>query len=379
MYPLLPVLRSFGLTHIVPIRENEQRDVPIRAIGCWDTVGALGIPINPVLQKHLGLPSFLHEYKWLDTRLSDNIENAFQALALDEHRAPFSPAVWEKPTGNHTFLRQTWFPGAHSNVGGSYDDTSTADISLAWMMDQLSGESAKHANNMTLDKKDWIEFYDDYLDTQQELNRVWYQGHPPARGWSLGTIYNSFTFPQSLAGRVVRTPGRYRVTNSLTCAQKNDCVLMKDTHEFIHASVRARMDLGGTASEPEPSNWTRFVQWLRELLGRDGRLLYRPESLQYWKLHDGHKHHNEFSINSRLTTGGADESVRAPWWEWIGKDALLPSGRVLNEDRLGRFELQLLRHHEDVAAEIEASNKGLASVEELRRVQERVARRSVTV
>ncbi|CAD0010737.1 unnamed protein product [Aureobasidium pullulans] len=340
---------------------------------------ALGIPINPVLQKHLGLPSFLHEYKWLDTRLSDNIENAFQALALDEHRAPFSPAVWEKPTGNHTFLRQTWFPGAHSNVGGSYDDTSTADISLAWMMDQLSGESAKHANNMTLDKKDWIEFYDDYLDTQQELNRVWYQGHPPARGWSLGTIYNSFTFPQSLAGRVVRTPGRYRVTNSLTCAQKNDCVLMKDTHEFIHASVRARMDLGGTASEPEPSNWTRFVQWLRKLLGRDGRLLYRPESLQYWKLHDGHKHHNEFSINSRLTTGGADESVRAPWWEWIGKDALLPSGRVLNEDRLGRFELQLLGHHEDVAAEIEASNKGLASVEELRRVQERVARRSVTV
>ncbi|CAD0021957.1 unnamed protein product, partial [Aureobasidium pullulans] len=373
------MLRSFGLTHIVPIRENEQRDVPIRAIGCWDTVGALGIPINPVLQKHLGLPSFLHEYKWLDTRLSDNIENAFQALALDEHRAPFSPAVWEKPTGNHTFLRQTWFPGAHSNVGGSYDDTSTADISLAWMMDQLSGESAKHANNMTLDKKDWIEFYDDYLDTQQELNRVWYQGHPPARGWSLGTIYNSYTFPQSLAGRVVRTPGRYRVTNSLTCAQKNDCVLMKDTHEFIHASVRARMDLGGTASEPEPSNWTRFVQWLRKLLGRDGRLLYRPESLQYWKLHDGHKHHNEFSINSRLTTGGADESVRAPWWEWISKDALLPSGRVLNEDRLGRFELQLLRHHEDVAAEIEASNKGLASVEELRRVQERVARRSVTV
>lgn len=64
--------------------------------------GALGIPVNPWFQKHFGLPGFLHEYKWLDTKLSDNVENAFQALALDEHRAPFSPAVWEKPEGSHT-------------------------------------------------------------------------------------------------------------------------------------------------------------------------------------------------------------------------------------------------------------------------------------
>jgi hypothetical protein len=119
------VLRSFGLTHVVPVRENELRDVPIRAIGVWDTVGkrsscmspqeiltltgALGIPVNPWFQKHFGLPGFLHEYKWLDTKLSDNVENAFQALALDEHRAPFSPAVWEKPEGSHT-VSQRWCP-----------------------------------------------------------------------------------------------------------------------------------------------------------------------------------------------------------------------------------------------------------------------------
>ncbi|KEQ77559.1 hypothetical protein M436DRAFT_36391 [Aureobasidium namibiae CBS 147.97] len=372
------MLRSFGLTHVVPIRENETRDVPIRAIGVWDTVGALGIPVNPWLQKHLGLPGFLHEYKWLDTKLSDKVENAFQALALDEHRAPFSPAVWEKSEGSHTYLKQTWFPGAHSNVGGSYDDTATADISLAWMMDQLSGES-RASDDAPLDKKDWIEFYDDYLDTQQALNTVWYQNHPPVRGWSLGAIYNSFTFPQSLAGRVVRTPGRYRVTNPLTGMQKHGGVLMKNTHESIHASVRARMDLGGSASESKPSMWSKFMRWLRKLVGRNGTVLYRPEALRWWRLHDGHRHHNEFSINSRLTTGGAESSTRAPWWEWIGKDKLVPQGRVLSEDVLGRYELQLLRHYAEVADEIEASNKGLASVEELRRVQERVARRSVTV
>ena len=108
IHVLLPVLRSFGLTHVVPIRENDLRDVPIRAIGVWDTVGKMSfrmckvIPVNPWFQKHLGLPGFLHEYKWLDTKLSDKVENAFQALALDEHRAPFSPAVWEKSEKSHT-------------------------------------------------------------------------------------------------------------------------------------------------------------------------------------------------------------------------------------------------------------------------------------
>ncbi|KAG9921928.1 SDA1-domain-containing protein, partial [Aureobasidium melanogenum] len=356
--------------------KNELRDVPIRAIGVWETVGALGIPVNPWFQKHLGLPGFLHEYKWLDTKLSDNVENAFQALALDEHRAPFSPAVWEKPEGSHTYLKQTWFPGAHSNVGGSYDDTATADISLAWMMDQLSG-GTQDSTDTPLDKKDWIEFYDDYLDTQQALNKVWYDSNPPVRGWSLGTIYNSFTFPQSLAGRLIRTPGRYRVTNPLTGMQKHGGVLMRDTQEFIHASVRARMDLGGSASEPKPGRWSNFLRWLRTLLGREGKVLYKPEALRWWKLHDGHKHHNEFSINSKLTTGEAGSSVRAPWWEWIGKDKLVPKGEVLNEDVMGRFELQLLGHYEDVADEVEASNKGLRSVEELKRVKERMVKRKV--
>lgn len=42
------------------------------------------------------------ELLFYDTRISNCIENAFQALALDESRASFSPAVWEKPRGNTT-------------------------------------------------------------------------------------------------------------------------------------------------------------------------------------------------------------------------------------------------------------------------------------
>ena len=64
--------------------------------------GSLGIPRIGWLDK-LGLQSrSMKEYMFFDTSLSNSIENAFQALALDEERAAFSPSVWEKKRGNTT-------------------------------------------------------------------------------------------------------------------------------------------------------------------------------------------------------------------------------------------------------------------------------------
>jgi uncharacterized protein (DUF2235 family) len=107
--------------------------IRVQAVGVWDTVGSLGIPNTSFLAK-LGLPHSTKEYKFYDTNLSGTIKHAFQALALDEHRAPFSPAVWERNNMQKTTidLRQVWFPGAHSNAGGGYDDQEIANITLAW-------------------------------------------------------------------------------------------------------------------------------------------------------------------------------------------------------------------------------------------------------
>lgn len=74
--------------------------------------GSLGIP-------HIGiLPQRPTEYAFVDTSVSPNVEYAFHALALDEHRKPFSPTIWEKPEGQELpkLLKQCWFPGVHSNV-----------------------------------------------------------------------------------------------------------------------------------------------------------------------------------------------------------------------------------------------------------------------
>ena len=97
-------------------------------------------------------------FQFYDTTINNHVENAFQALCLDERRAAFSPALWEKHRNSVTVrtvfaftnnskdqvaktstqnLKQVWFPGVHSNVGGGYPDQEVANITLAWMVSRL--------------------------------------------------------------------------------------------------------------------------------------------------------------------------------------------------------------------------------------------------
>jgi uncharacterized protein (DUF2235 family) len=105
-------------------------DIPIKFIGVWDTVGSLGIPLR-------GLRSLTRsKHQFHDTELSGTVEFAYQALAIDEHRAPFEPTLWlNKPKAGQT-VEQTWFCGAHSDVGGGYPECELADITLGWMIEK---------------------------------------------------------------------------------------------------------------------------------------------------------------------------------------------------------------------------------------------------
>ncbi|KAK3505420.1 hypothetical protein B0T13DRAFT_410817 [Neurospora crassa] len=113
---------------------DKKTDITIKALGVWDTVGALGIPPAPVI----GVRGSSNQWAFTHTQISDKVEHAFQALALDEPRYAFRPALWERLPGSKTNLKQVWFPGTHANVGGGWYDQQIADITLAWMCDQLS-------------------------------------------------------------------------------------------------------------------------------------------------------------------------------------------------------------------------------------------------
>jgi len=110
-------------------REQNCHDVKIRFIGAWDTVGALGVPMFSMR----GVFSRLR-YGFHDTTLGRVIEHAYHAIAIDEHRKDYQVTLWDPP--QHGFTRaieQRWFPGAHGNVGGGYEDDLLPDPPLRWI------------------------------------------------------------------------------------------------------------------------------------------------------------------------------------------------------------------------------------------------------
>ncbi|MFC5065882.1 DUF2235 domain-containing protein [Actinomycetospora atypica] len=115
-------------------------EAPIAFLGVWDTVGALGIP------RTFGLLSTLVSRRlqgFHDLRLAPDVRHARQALALDERRGAFVPAVWTRADDSAVDARgsfvQLWFPGVHGDVGGSGDrPRDLSDISLRWMADEAT-------------------------------------------------------------------------------------------------------------------------------------------------------------------------------------------------------------------------------------------------
>lgn len=214
-------------------RDLTRLDIEIKVVGVFDTVGSLGIPRIPWLERlHLQTRS-TKEYLFYDTNLNNRIQNAFQALALDEHRASFSPSVWAKPRNNATNLRQIWFPGVHQNIGGGYPDQGESNITLAWMMAQV---------------EPFLEFDEDYILDQYDQTEAYYKNSgQKKRPWSFGKIYKSMTGVYVLGGRETRTPGLYCQVDQDT--GKSTGKSLRDTHEYVHPSARSRIVLRGPGVE----------------------------------------------------------------------------------------------------------------------------------
>ncbi|KAK9465904.1 hypothetical protein V1512DRAFT_196108, partial [Lipomyces arxii] len=85
--------------------------VIVKVIGCFDTIGALGIPRLFPFQRN--------QYEFFNLSLTCNVEYALHALALDETRKAFRPTLWFfPPNRDSSKYKQVWFNGAHINVGG---------------------------------------------------------------------------------------------------------------------------------------------------------------------------------------------------------------------------------------------------------------------
>jgi uncharacterized protein (DUF2235 family) len=132
----------------VTFRADRSIEVDIHFIGVWDTVGSLGIPVTASW-----FPFARERYQFHDTELSKIVKYAYQALALDEHRGDFKPALWTRnpysvkagesitsKKREQCEIEQRWFIGSHSDVGGGNDSDGAGrkpdplpDLPLAWL------------------------------------------------------------------------------------------------------------------------------------------------------------------------------------------------------------------------------------------------------
>ena len=193
--------------------DARKKDASIKCIGVWDTVGSVGIP-EDLAKFDLFFKKY---YGFFDSDLGAHVEHAFHALALDERRKNFVPTLWtQKPEGKAKGqeLKQVWFAGVHSDVGGGYAEHGTADIALAWMASEVSP---------------YLELNFDYLKLRRDLSQK----------WALGVLHESYKdfWTKLPDGERRRAPFAADQTKSF---------------EKLHASVAARINGGGLGPDNKP-------------------------------------------------------------------------------------------------------------------------------
>lgn len=107
-------------------------------LGVFDTVGAKGIP--RALFGPLAL-LWNQKYEFHDTELSSSVVAARHAIAADERRTLYPPALWRNlprlngaAQGDDAPYRQAWFVGTHGIVGGSSKPDALGAIPAAWVL-----------------------------------------------------------------------------------------------------------------------------------------------------------------------------------------------------------------------------------------------------
>ena len=131
-------------------RENSVK-AKITFLGCWDTVGALGIPDGLSwlpLDKQIN-----RKYQFHDTSLSPIIQNACHAVAIDETKKVFDVTPMVKSSKNCAQnLHQFWFPGQHGCVGGGTKKYSgLSDGALQWTIERSKALGLEFDESKILD------------------------------------------------------------------------------------------------------------------------------------------------------------------------------------------------------------------------------------
>ncbi|HEY5305119.1 MAG TPA: DUF2235 domain-containing protein [Pseudolabrys sp.] len=109
--------------------------VPVKFVGLFDTVEAFGVPVEEFRR---AIDWAIWPISFSNAKLSPRVENAFHALSLDDERMTFHPLRFDMRGETTERIREVWFAGVHSDVGGGYPDADLEHVPLVWMADHAA-------------------------------------------------------------------------------------------------------------------------------------------------------------------------------------------------------------------------------------------------
>ena len=205
----------------------------VEFLGVWDTVPALGVVALAGLSLVVDrLPWW--RFSFHDFALHRSVKNAYQVLSIDDDREWFWPTIWNRyGDESRQKIKQVWFSGAHTDVGGGFAEAGLSDVTLEWMVQK----ALLHGLRFYLGSRKYWNFCvaPDATDID----------HPPRAGW--GKAYKAGERDKVWDKKAVETFGP----------------------PVIHESVleRARQDpsyrpwiLKNYGNYPEPEKWLQENQ-----------------------------------------------------------------------------------------------------------------------
>lgn len=123
-----------GMQATLAVAENFKatfsRDCPLHFEGLFDTVSSVGWVSRPLV-----IPFAAH---------NPSMHIGRHAISINERRCYYRQNLWGPPDAKQD-IRQVWFTGVHSDIGGSYPESESglSKVTLEWMLHEADAAGAK--------------------------------------------------------------------------------------------------------------------------------------------------------------------------------------------------------------------------------------------
>ncbi|MBF0445733.1 MAG: DUF2235 domain-containing protein [Magnetococcales bacterium] len=125
------IARKFAakVNELLKWRDPDAAEVKIRFLGVFETVASIGLPNLKDNKKPVS------DVVFEDRGLSEHVQEALHMLCLDDKRTAFMPTLFSYDPDRVT---EVWFAGAHSDVGGGYRYDGLSDVTLQFLLNEIT-------------------------------------------------------------------------------------------------------------------------------------------------------------------------------------------------------------------------------------------------